>query len=554
MTGSRHGACKVRCYPTAQQQRWLEGDAHMRRIVRNRLIKLDEYAYRRAVWQSSLEYAAARGLTPRDVFLDYFQIGDRLYAEFRRRKAQLEADGFPKPKSKGPRYADVSGFLVRYNARRSEACAASALGSCVRDYDRTRSRIIGARAKGESMGGARSEGRHAPLRVKYQIPTARPDWAHGSVALPGVRGGRPLTRVRCAEDPRGLMRGGRATAATYTRDAKGRWFVALTLCEMGEKRDAPDGGVCGIDLNVSAHVLSDGTVYSVPLAIADLEPKIAAWQRDMARREKGSVRWKRARVRVASLKSRQASIRKNFVETLAHEIATRYKVVVVEGFSVASMTRSAKGTLDEPGRMVKQKSGLNRAILNASFGAVRDAIKRKVEARGGTFVVADQWFASSKICSACGHKAANMPLSVRVYECAVCGFASSRDHNAAVNLRKLYEFSSSDEAGCESRAWRGVLTRADDGSVRIAVPRKSPAMGEEARSVPLQGEATVEEQTSTGPDTKVRKLPRSAMTRAATGNARKGGGKQPATPRASPGKRMAPRVPRAAAKRGGRNS
>lgn len=76
-------------------------------------------------------------------------------------------------------------------------------------------------------------------------------------------------------------------------------------------------------------------------------------------------------------------------------------------------------------------------------------------------VVADQWFASSKTCSACGHKMAEMPLKVRRWQCPYCQVEHDRDINAAINLKNMAVSSTVSACGEESsgsarRKARGV--------------------------------------------------------------------------------------------------
>ncbi|MCL6599653.1 MAG: transposase [Alicyclobacillus macrosporangiidus] len=80
---------------------------------------------------------------------------------------------------------------------------------------------------------------------------------------------------------------------------------------------------------------------------------------------------------------------------------------------------------------------LARAVGDIGFHEFRRQLEYKVQMRGGRVIVADRWFASSKICSACGYKMTDMPLSVRSWTCPDCGTSHDRDLNAAKNLAKL---------------------------------------------------------------------------------------------------------------------
>jgi putative transposase len=103
----------------------------------------------------------------------------------------------------------------------------------------------------------------------------------------------------------------------------------------------------------------------------------------------------------------------------------------VEKLNVRNMTRSAKGTAEEPGINVRQKAGLNRSMLDASSARLVDFISYKAERAGGELVKVDARN-TSQDCSACG---ARVPkeLKQRVHRCA-CGAVLQRDHNAATNV------------------------------------------------------------------------------------------------------------------------
>ncbi|MDY7017540.1 MAG: RNA-guided endonuclease TnpB family protein, partial [Nitrospirota bacterium] len=80
---------------------------------------------------------------------------------------------------------------------------------------------------------------------------------------------------------------------------------------------------------------------------------------------------------------------------------------------------------------------LARSIADMSFFEFRRQLTYKAEMRGGRVIVADRWFPSSKICSACGFKNDALKLSVRSWTCPSCGASHDRDANAAINLRNL---------------------------------------------------------------------------------------------------------------------
>jgi putative transposase len=98
---------------------------------------------------------------------------------------------------------------------------------------------------------------------------------------------------------------------------------------------------------------------------------------------------------------------------------------------LANMTRSAKGTLSAPGKRVRQKAGLNRAVLDAAFARFRRQLEYKLAWRGGRVVLVPPAYTSQR-CLCCG--AFNNPDSSEIYACAACGLRIDRDLNAARNI------------------------------------------------------------------------------------------------------------------------
>jgi putative transposase len=74
---------------------------------------------------------------------------------------------------------------------------------------------------------------------------------------------------------------------------------------------------------------------------------------------------------------------------------------------------------------------LARAISDAAWGDLRGMLEYKCDWYGRELIVIDRWYPSGRTCSACGHLAASMPLTVREWDCAHCGTRHDRDVNAA---------------------------------------------------------------------------------------------------------------------------
>jgi putative transposase len=106
-------------------------------------------------------------------------------------------------------------------------------------------------------------------------------------------------------------------------------------------------------------------------------------QRNLSRKKRGSSNRRKAIRRVAKIQMRVANARKNFLHEQTTTIANNHGTVVLEALKVRNMSASAKGTATEPGKMVRQKAGLNRAILDQGWGRFRIMLGYKLADRGG---------------------------------------------------------------------------------------------------------------------------------------------------------------------------
>jgi putative transposase len=165
----------------------------------------------------------------------------------------------------------------------------------------------------------------------------------------------------------------------------------------------------------------------------DLE---AVTQRDAAGRvlNRRDARRQGAVLRLARAQEREANRRRDYLHKQARELVNGAGVIALERLNVRAMTRSAKGTLEAPGRNVRAKSGLNRAILDAGFGQFERLIVEKAEEAARQVVRVDARF-SSQECSRCGHIARESRRRRR-FVCVSCGFRTHADVNAALVIRR----------------------------------------------------------------------------------------------------------------------
>ncbi|MCZ4511418.1 transposase [Streptomyces sp. ActVer] len=210
----------------------------------------------------------------------------------------------------------------------------------------------------------------------------------------------------------------------------GQWHIAFAV--VPEPIAAPGTGeVIGIDRGVKiTAALSDGRKLNCPQLTAKEQAQIRKHQRRAARAPKGSGAKTAEYAKVARLKAREADRRKDWCEKTSTMLARTCDLVRFEKLNIKNMTASAEGTVERPGKRVKQKAGLNRAILAQGWGLLRQRTEHKAPGR-----VEDVPAPYTSLrCSACGWIDKNSRKSQAGFVCSFCGFTCNADTNAAANV------------------------------------------------------------------------------------------------------------------------
>jgi putative transposase len=181
--------------------------------------------------------------------------------------------------------------------------------------------------------------------------------------------------------------------------------------------------------------MSNGEVLEQLQPLKKFLPRLARLQRRMACKKKFSNNWKKAKRRVTRLHSKIANIRKDFLHKSSKDISKNHAVVFVEDLQVKNMSASSKGTKAKPGKRVTQKSGLNRAILDASPFELRRQLEYKTQWSGGLLVSVPPQNTSRK-CPVCQHTAAENRKTQAKFVCVECGFSANADFVGAVNTKE----------------------------------------------------------------------------------------------------------------------
>lgn len=229
--------------------------------------------------------------------------------------------------------------------------------------------------------------------------------------------------VRLAEE---LRFDGKLMSATISRKAE-QWFVSFQIEVSNEQYYAENqsynGNVIGVDLGINTlATLSNGDKYQAPKPLKNNLKKLKQLQKNLSRKQKGSKNRVKARNKLAKLHLRISNIRNDCLNKLTTKLVEKYDIIVIENLNVKGMMSNHK---------------LARAISDLGFYTFKSMLQYKAHRYGKQVIIADRYFASSKLCSDCGHKLESLPLSIREWNCPNCGCVHDRDINAAINLRNL---------------------------------------------------------------------------------------------------------------------
>jgi putative transposase len=149
---------------------------------------------------------------------------------------------------------------------------------------------------------------------------------------------------------------------------------------------------------------------------------------------KYSNRLRKTIAQIGAAKARQARRRADWNHKLTTDLAKSHGLVAVEDLKVSSMVRTARGTVEQPGRHVRQKAGLNRSIADQGWGEIRRQLGYKTRRHGG-MLVAVPAPGSSQTCNACGVRdPASRQGCGRLFACVHCGHTEHADRNAALTI------------------------------------------------------------------------------------------------------------------------
>jgi len=216
----------------------------------------------------------------------------------------------------------------------------------------------------------------------------------------------------------------------------GQWHVAIQWQREAVEPMPSILPAVGIDRGVAVFAaLSNGTNIAPVNHGKKALRALRKAQRSLSRKKRGSSNRRKAIRRVAKIQMRVANARKDFLHKRTTTITKNHGMVALEALKVRNMSASAKGTVAEPGKMVRQKAGLNRAILDQGWGGLRIMLAYKLAERGGSLIEVSAAY-TSQTCAECGVVDAQSRQGQARFVCTGCGHEANADTNAAIVILK----------------------------------------------------------------------------------------------------------------------
>jgi putative transposase len=290
------------------------------------------------------------------------------------------------------------------------------------------------------------------------------DQQNGRISLPKI-GLVPYVNSRVVE--------GKIKNVTVSKAASG-WYISI---QTERKVDAPVSQAttcCGIDLGIVRAVTLDNGEYKKPFdGEKKYRKRIANLQRSLSRKQRGfrpkknkeeknrtikreeekakgtdqeqerqvkkekrvpaSKNYEKAKTKLSKCYEKVANARKDHLHKITSELAGKHGFIAMEDLRLKNMTKSSKGTLESPGKMVKQKSGLNRELLNQGLGEFRRQLEYKMAWKGHILLFVDPKN-TSRTCPKCRNTSKKNRKNQASFLCVRCGYKENADVVGAINI------------------------------------------------------------------------------------------------------------------------
>jgi putative transposase len=254
--------------------------------------------------------------------------------------------------------------------------------------------------------------KHKDKNQSYRLPNQKFKLNDRSIRLEKVG------EVKIVID-REVPTGCKFMSVTVSKNTCGQYFASVLVeCEVVKKPKT--GKSIGLDIGIKTFLSgSNGSTVENPKFFRESQAKLAKAQKNFSRKMKGSVRSKKAKLKVARIHNDIANKRNHFIQTETTKLINEFDFIGIEDLNVAGM--------------VKNRC-LAKSISDSSFSEFYRVLSYKAAWHDKEVVKVGRFYPSSKTCSCCGCKNDNLTLADRTFNCKACGLEIGRDLNASANI------------------------------------------------------------------------------------------------------------------------
>ena len=212
------------------------------------------------------------------------------------------------------------------------------------------------------------------------------------------------------------------------RDRVGDWFITVTAETLKEESTSPDTvseqhtepiRPIGTDLGLKSIITTSDDIHiEPPKYLRRMEKRLKKAQRQLSKKKKGSVKWNKARKKVAKINRKIERQRDDFSHKTSNDLVRDHDLIVFEDLNINGMIRN---------------HNLAKSITDAGWNKIIQYTTYRAESAGKMVILVDPKQTSQE-CSQCGNIKKDLKLSDRIYHCNVCGLTIDRDLNAAINV------------------------------------------------------------------------------------------------------------------------
>lgn len=277
---------------------------------------------------------------------------------------------------------------------------------------------------GEKAGFPKFKSKHNSYQ-SYQSSTAK--IKNSKLFLPKI--GEVKSRFH-----RGII-AGKVKTVTISYEAN-QYFASINYEDNSKEILGENNGKSiGIDVGVNVFAYTSENKPINPQKEHDLTKDIASMvkaQKALSRKKRGSNNRLKAKMRLAKAHLKIKNKRDDFLHKISN-ILSENQTVKVENLQIKNMSKKAKGTIENPNMRASAKSGLNRSILQQSWGRFFEFLEYKLKRNGGELIRVNPQF-TSQTCSCCGHISKENRKTRDKFKCEVCNMEFQADYNASINI------------------------------------------------------------------------------------------------------------------------